>query len=136
MSDERTHYQVLGIPQDATADQIRKRFRELARKHHPDLNPHRLESHELFLRINHAYEVLSDPARRAAYDLDLRDRARRSAEFRSGGFGSAPYQNPGPSARPPSGGTYRPPAPGTGPALRAATAPSHWCPATGRRRAL
>lgn len=89
MSEIRDYYQVLGVASDASPDQIKRRFRELARRHHPDMNLDQPQSHEVFLRINEAYEVLSTPSRRAAYDLTLRDRARREAERRSGAFGSA-----------------------------------------------
>jgi curved DNA-binding protein CbpA len=105
---EKTHYELLGLAADATPQQVKQRFRELARQHHPDVNPDRPESHELFLRINQAYEVLSDPSRRARYDLDLRDRARREAERRSGSFGSTPHTAT--RAGSAAGGTaYRPP---------------------------
>src|SRR6185503_16861733 len=80
---------VMGLAPDASAEQIRKRFRELARKYHPDLHREHPEYHQIFLNINQAYEVLSDPSRRAHYDLELRDRARREAERRSGSYGSA-----------------------------------------------
>ncbi|MFN3652916.1 MAG: J domain-containing protein, partial [Armatimonadota bacterium] len=76
MSEGKTHYEVLGLSPDADADQIRKRFRELARKYHPDVNPGP-GAHEMFLRINQAYDVLGDATRRASYDLTLRDRARK-----------------------------------------------------------
>jgi curved DNA-binding protein CbpA len=97
VSSPLTHYQVLGLAQDATPEQVKKRFRELARKYHPDLNRDNPRANDQFLRINEAYEVLNDPNRRAAYDLNLRDEARR-AEERS--------RRPGPV-----GGSYSPPPP-------------------------
>lgn len=105
MSDGRTHYEVLGLAQDATAEQIKKRFRELARKYHPDLHREHPEYHEVFIRITQAHEVLSDSVRRAHYDLGLRDQARRNQAARAGAYGSAPFtQRPSP----PPGGTARP----------------------------
>lgn len=57
-------YEVLGVPRDATPDQIKKAYRHLAKTHHPDTGG----DAEAFRRISHAFEVLSDPARRAKYD--------------------------------------------------------------------
>lgn len=61
------YYQVLGIPRTATADDIRKAFRKLARKYHPDVNKDP-SAETRFKEINEAYEVLSDPAKREKYD--------------------------------------------------------------------
>jgi curved DNA-binding protein CbpA len=99
VSDGKTYYQVLGLPSDASPEQVRKRFRELAREHHPDLNRDRPDSHERFLQINEAYETLNDPGRRAAYDLTLRDQARREAE-RKAGSGAGPAYRPPPRSGP------------------------------------
>lgn len=113
VSENRTHYEVLNLPPEATPEQIKKRFRELARKYHPDLNRDHPEYHEVFIRITAAYEVLNDAARRARYDLDLRDKQRKQADARSGAYGSAPFthqQRPSP----PPGGASRP-TPGTPP---------------------
>ncbi len=108
MSDGKTHYEILGLTSDATAQQVKKRFRELAKKYHPDVNRSNPAAHEIFLRVNEAYEVLNDPSRRAAYDLNQRDKARRA-----GGASSAP-----PGGYPPPGsspGSYRPPGSASGP---------------------
>jgi curved DNA-binding protein len=63
-----TLYETLGVPKDATADAVRKAYRKLARRHHPDVNPGDHAAEDAFKRISAAYEVLSDPKRRAAYD--------------------------------------------------------------------
>lgn len=62
------YYQVLGVGKSASADDIKKAFRKLARKHHPDLNPNDKEAHKKFQQINEANEVLSDTEKRKKYD--------------------------------------------------------------------
>ena len=62
------YYKILGIGKDASAEDIRKAYRKLARKHHPDLNPNDKEAHKKFQQINEANEVLSDPEKRKKYD--------------------------------------------------------------------
>ncbi|MFT3934253.1 MAG: J domain-containing protein [Chitinophagaceae bacterium] len=62
------YYQTLGISKTASADDIKKAYRKLARKHHPDLNPNDKEAHKKFQQINEANEVLSDPEKRKKYD--------------------------------------------------------------------
>lgn len=69
MSD---HYQVLGLERDATDEQIKKAYRKLARELHPDLNKE-ADAEERFKLVTHAYEVLSDPQSRAAYDRGGQD---------------------------------------------------------------
>lgn len=63
----RDYYEVLGVARDASADEIKKAFRKLAREYHPDLNKTE-DAHETFQQINEAYQVLSDDQKRAAYD--------------------------------------------------------------------
>jgi curved DNA-binding protein len=63
-----TLYQTLGVPKDASTDAIRKAYRKLARKHHPDVNPGDKKSEDTFKKVSSAYEVLSDDKRRKAYD--------------------------------------------------------------------
>jgi len=91
-------YKLLGLPRDATQDDIRKAHRNLVRKHHPDANPGDPSSEERFKEIQRAYEVLSDPRRKREYDRKRHDatregsnRPRASAGRRTGGAsGAAP----------------------------------------------
>ncbi len=62
------YYKVLGIDKKASADEVKKAYRKLARKYHPDLNPNDKEANKLFQQINEANEVLSDPDKRKKYD--------------------------------------------------------------------
>jgi len=64
----KDYYQVLGISRTATADDIKKAYRKLARKHHPDLNPNSADAKKLFQEINEANEVLSVPESRKKFD--------------------------------------------------------------------
>lgn len=66
---EHDHYQTLGITPGANLDEVRRAFRALARKHHPDLNPASGAAKQ-FAIVQAAYEVLGDPAKRAAYDRE------------------------------------------------------------------
>ena len=61
-------YDVLGVARDASHDDIRKAYRKLARKHHPDLNPDDPAAEERFKRVSAAYEVLSNAEKRKLYD--------------------------------------------------------------------
>lgn len=78
---EQDHYKVLGLDSDATQAQIKARFRELARKHHPDAAKSGPESSKIFVKITAAYRVLFDPATRKEYDLE-RKLAKKRAEMR------------------------------------------------------
>jgi len=62
------YYQILGLDRNASEEDIKKAYRKLARKHHPDLNPNDKEAHRKFQQINEANEVLSDPDKRKKYD--------------------------------------------------------------------
>jgi len=62
------YYKVLGIDKTASADDIKKAYRKLARKYHPDVNPNDNEAKQRFQEINEANEVLSDPEKRKKYD--------------------------------------------------------------------
>src|SRR5206468_1064222 len=78
----RDYYEVLGISRGADAEEIKKTYRKLAIKFHPDKNPGSKEAEEKFKELGEAYEVLSDPQSRAAYDqyghaaFDPRSRSR------------------------------------------------------------
>lgn len=65
---KRDYYEVLGVNRDAEEDDIKRAYRKLAMKHHPDRNPNDKASEEKFKEANEAYEVLTDPSKRAAYD--------------------------------------------------------------------
>jgi len=66
--DYQDYYRVLGVGKDASEGEIKRAYRKLARKHHPDVNPGDEAAEEQFKRINEAYQVLSDPEKRAKYD--------------------------------------------------------------------
>jgi len=66
--DKRCYYKVLGVSRGSTDDEIKKAFRRQAKAHHPDHNPDDPEAEQRFIEINEAYDVLSDPQKRAAYD--------------------------------------------------------------------
>ena len=68
MSKNRDYYEVLGVKRDAAADEIKKAYRKLARKYHPDLNPGDKSSEEQFKLLQEAYDVLSDAENRKLYD--------------------------------------------------------------------
>lgn len=84
MAAQRDYYQVLGVAETATTDEIKKAFRRLAKQHHPDRNPNNPQASERFKEINEAHDVLSDAAKRKKYD-----QLRRYGAFAgpgSGGF--------------------------------------------------
>lgn len=78
----RDYYETLGVPRTATSEEIKRAYRKLARKHHPDLHPaaERTKAAERFKEINEAYEVLSDADKRAKYDA-LGAGWKRGADF-------------------------------------------------------
>lgn len=68
MADKRDYYEVLGVPRDVSADDLKKAYRKLAVKFHPDKNPGDKTAEDKFKEIGEAYDVLSDEQKRAAYD--------------------------------------------------------------------
>jgi molecular chaperone DnaJ len=68
MSSKRDYYELLGVARSASAEEIKKAYRKLAVKFHPDKNPDDKNAEERFKEIGEAYEILSDPEKRAAYD--------------------------------------------------------------------
>src|SRR4051812_47747313 len=87
------YYETLGVPKQASAGDIRKAYRKLARKHHPDLNPGDKSSEERFKNVQEAYDVLSDPKKRQMYD--------QFGFYSENGFAGA---GPGPGAQGPPPG--------------------------------
>ncbi|HEU4488528.1 MAG TPA: molecular chaperone DnaJ [Actinomycetota bacterium] len=75
------HYEVLGISRDATQEDIKRAYRNLARRHHPDANPGDPAAVERFKEVGRAYEVLSDPGKRQRYDMFGDDGGRATVDF-------------------------------------------------------
>ena len=67
MATKRDYYEVLGLAKGASDDEIKKAYRKLSKKYHPDINKE-ADAEEKFKEVSEAYEVLSDPQKKAAYD--------------------------------------------------------------------
>ena len=68
MAEKRDYYEVLGVSKGASDDEIKKAFRKMSKKYHPDLNPNNKEAEKKFKEVNEAYQVLSDPEKKSKYD--------------------------------------------------------------------
>jgi len=97
MAQTKDYYAVLGMPASAPQDDIKKQYRKLAAKHHPDKNPNDPKAAERFKEISEAYQVLGDPDKRKQYD-----EMRRLGAF--GGFGATGPRRGGPQPGAPFGG--------------------------------
>lgn len=112
---QRSAYEVLGVPPTASQDEIKKKYRELARKYHPDANQNNPSAAAIFAQISTAYKTLSDPVTRADHDMELAEQARRkefAARQQAARSGSSPSRTSSTSGVDQRG--YAPPRTGTG----------------------
>ena len=89
----RNYYEILGVTRESTAEEIKKSFRQLARKYHPDVNPGNNTAEESFKDINEAYDVLSDENKRAEYDQLIFGKAKRKVPLTAPRNGNAATSN-------------------------------------------
>ena len=85
MAEEKDYYKILGVERNASADEIKKAYKKVAIKYHPDRNPGNKEAEEKFKQAAEAYDVLRDPDKRARYDQFGAEGVNGGAGF--GGFG-------------------------------------------------
>ena len=88
---KRDYYEILGVSKGATADELKKAYRKLALKYHPDKNPGDKQAEEKFKEAAEAYDVLSDPDKRARYDQFGHAGMGGGADGGAGGFGGGGY---------------------------------------------
>src|SRR3954462_11488731 len=93
MAQTRDYYAVLGVPASARQEEIKKQYRKLAAKHHPDKNANDPKAADRFKEISEAYQVLGDPEKRKQYD-QMRQLGAFGG-FGGGGFGGAGARRPG-----------------------------------------
>jgi DnaJ-class molecular chaperone len=91
----KDYYKILGVDRKASQDDIKKAHRKLARKHHPDLNPGNKSAEEQFKLIQEAYDVLSDPEKRAKFDQfgEHWQQVNTASGQQPGGFSGSPFVN-------------------------------------------
>ncbi|HXF65763.1 MAG TPA: molecular chaperone DnaJ [Burkholderiales bacterium] len=90
---KRDYYEVLGVNRDASEEEIKKAYRKLAMKWHPDRNPDNPKAEEYFKEAKEAYEILSDPQKRAAYDQFGHAGVDPAAAAGAGGFRAGGFEN-------------------------------------------
>src|SRR5215218_11066762 len=96
MAQTKDYYAVLGVSSTASQDEVKKQYRRMAKKYHPDANANDPKASEKFKEISEAYNVVGDAEKRKQYD-----EMRRLGAFGGfGGFGGGPSQRRGPSPRP------------------------------------
>ena len=91
MADKRDYYEVLGVSKNADASELKKAYRKLAKKYHPDMNPGDKEAERKFKEASEAYEVLSDPEKKARYD-QFGHAAFEGGQGGPGGFGAGGFE--------------------------------------------
>jgi molecular chaperone DnaJ len=91
---KRDYYEVLGISKDASEEEIKKAYRKLAVKYHPDKNPNDKQAEEKFKELGEAYEILSNPDKRASYDRFGHAAFANGGGGDAGGFGGGGFHDP------------------------------------------
>jgi DnaJ-class molecular chaperone len=102
----RDPYQELGVPRTASADEIRKAFRKLAKQNHPDTNPNDKAAEERFKKVSAAFDIIGDPEKKKKFDAGEIDADGRET-MRGFGAGQGPWGQPGGFRRSGGGGPYQ-----------------------------